>query len=76
MPKADPGRLARLITTRDQLAQALADGPSGRDLPNMSREYRQVLREISVIEAVKEEPDAVDEITARRAAKGSRRAAR
>ena len=76
MPKADPGRLARLIPTRDKLAAALADGPSQRDLPAISREYRMILREISAIGAQKEEADVVDQLAARRGAKAPRRSRR
>jgi hypothetical protein len=76
MPRADPGRLARLIATRDQLVLALADSPSARDLPGISRELRQLLREISAIEAQKEEADVVDQLAARRGAKAPRRSRR
>jgi hypothetical protein len=76
MPEADPGRLARLTTTRDRLAEVLAGGPSARDLPALSREYRMVLREISAIDAQKEEADVIDQLATRRSAKTSRRAKR
>jgi hypothetical protein len=76
MPKADPGQLDRLTTTRDRLARALADGPSARDMPALSREYRMILREISAIGAQKEEADVVDQLAARRGAKAPRRSRR
>ncbi len=76
MPNVDPGHLSRLISTREKLGVALAEGPSARDLPALSREYRQILREIAAIEAHKEEADVVDEIAARRGAKTSRRTKR
>jgi hypothetical protein len=76
MPKADPDRLARLTTTRDQLTAALADSPSARDLPGLSRELRQILREVSAIGEQKEQADVIDEIAGRRSAKASRRAKR
>jgi hypothetical protein len=76
MPKADPGRLARLIATRDKLAAALADGPSQRDLPAISREYRMLLAEIDSIYAKDDEADVVDQLAARRGAKTARRAQR
>lgn len=72
----DENRLDRLITTRDQLAAALAGEPSARDLPSISREYRMVLAEIAGLDDVKEKPDVVDQLSARRGAKGSRRARR
>jgi hypothetical protein len=75
MPKADPGRLDRLTTTRDRLAEALADGPSTRDMPALSREYRLLLAEIDSLSTV-EDADAVDQLAARRGAKGSRRTRR
>ena len=76
MPKADPGRLARLIATRDKLAAALADGPSQRDLPAISREYRMLLAEIDSINAKDDGPDVVDQLAARRGAQAARRAGR
>jgi hypothetical protein len=76
MPKADPGRLSRLTTTRDKLAQALAEEPSARDLPALSREYRMVLAEIDSLTAKDVGPDVVDQLAARRGAKGSGRAQR
>jgi hypothetical protein len=70
------GRLAGLIYTRDKLAAALCDDPSDRDLPALSREYRIVLREISAIDAQKEEADVIDQLADRRSAKASRRTKR
>jgi len=62
MPKADPGRLSRLTTTRDK--------------PALSREYRMVLAEIDSLTAKDVGPDVVDQLAARRGAKGSGRAQR
>jgi hypothetical protein len=70
------GRLDRLIATRDKLAIALADDPSQRDLPALSREYRMVLAEIDSINAKDDESDVVDQLTARRGAKAARRTRR
>ena len=77
MPKpGSKGRLERLIATRDQLAAALAAGPSDRDLSALSREYRQLLDAIATLDDVKEKPDAVDQLAKRRSAKGSGRTRR
>jgi hypothetical protein len=73
---AGPGRLQRLIAIRDKLAAALADGPSQRDLPAISREYRMLLAEIDSINAKDDGPDVVDQLAARRGAKAARRARR
>jgi len=73
---AGPGRLQRLIATADKLAAALADGPSQRDLPAISREYRMLLAEIDSINAKDDGPDVVDQLTARRGAQAARRAGR
>ena len=76
MPKrAERGRLERLLATRDKLAIALAENPSQRDLPALSREYRMVLAEIDSINAKDDGPDAVDQLAARRA-KAARRTQR
>jgi hypothetical protein len=77
MPKTgERGRLDRLIATRDKLAVALADDPSQRDLPALSREYRMVLAEIDSINGKDGEPDVVDQLTARRGTKAARRTQR
>ena len=77
MPKTgERGRLDRLIATRDKLAIALADDPSQRDLPALSREYRMVLAEIDSINAKDDEPDVVEQLAARRGAKAPRRSRR
>ena len=77
MPKTgERGRLDRLIATRDKLAIALADEPSQRDLPALSREYRMLLAEIDSINAKDGGPDVVDQLAARRGAKAPRRSRR
>jgi len=77
MPKTgERGRLDRLIATRDKLAIALADDPSQRDLPALSREYRMLLAEIDSINAKDGGPDVVDQLAARRGAKAARRSRR
>ena len=77
MPKTgERGRLDRLIATRDKLAIALADDPSQRDLPALSREYRMVLAEIDSLNTKDDEADVVDQLAARRGAKTARRTTR
>jgi len=77
MPKTgERGRLHRLIATRDKLAIALADDPSQRDLPALSREYRMVLAEIDSLNTKDDEADVVDQLAARRGAKAPRRSRR
>ena len=73
MAKADPGRLPRLIDTRDRLAAAIASCKTARDLPALSREYRMTLAELDAL-SPKEEADVVDQLAARRGAKDSGRA--
>jgi hypothetical protein len=68
--------LERLIATRDKLAIALAEEPSPRDLPALSREYRMLLAEIDSINAKDGGPDVVDQLAARRGAKAARRSRR
>lgn len=76
MPRTDErGRLERLVATRDKLAIALADEPSQRDLPALSREYRMVLAEIDSLNTKDDETDVVDQLSARRA-QATRRAER
>ena len=70
MAKADPGRVARLIDARDGLAAAIASCKAPGTCRRLSREYRLVLAEIDSID-VKEEIDVVDQLAARRSAKGS-----
>ena len=77
MPKTgERGRLDRLIATRDKLAIALADDPSQRDLPALSREYRMVLAEIDSLNTTDDEADVVDQLAARRGTKTARRTQR
>ena len=66
----DPGRVARLIDTRDRLAAAIAGCRASRDLPGLSREYRLVLAEIDSL-TTEEGVSVVDQLAARRGAKGS-----
>ena len=68
-------RLDRLIATRDRLVAALAECESSRDLPALSREYRQTLAEIDSLHT-EDGLDVVDQLAKRRTAKGSGRARR
>lgn len=63
------GRLEALTVLRDALAEAIAAGPSTRDFPALSREYRAVMAEIAELAPVELRGDAVDEISQRRAAR-------
>jgi hypothetical protein len=64
-------RVKRLIKTRNQLAAAIAACESARDLAPLSREYRQVLRELDSLQPPQERRDGIDEITRRRAARAA-----
>ena len=66
----DPGRVARLLDTRDRLAAAIAACRASRDLPGLSREYRLVLAEIDSL-TTEEGVSVVDQLAERRSAKGS-----
>jgi hypothetical protein len=68
-------RIERLIDMRDLLAAAIAGCESPRDLPGLSREYRMVLAEIASLHT-EDGADVVDQLAARRTAKGSTGAAR
>ena len=64
-------RLTRLQDTRDRLADAIKDCDSARDLAGLSREYRQCLAEIELLEPSNKEVSRVDEIARRRAARST-----
>lgn len=69
-PAGQDTRAARLITVRDQLAAAITECDSKRDLAALSREYRAVLTELDALQPVqKEVTRGVDEIGRRRAAR-------
>jgi hypothetical protein len=68
---SDLDRRTRLTDTRDRIAAALQDC-TARDLPALSREYRQVMAELDEL-AGEEVVDAVDQLAARRDAKTARR---
>lgn len=65
-------RRDRLATLRDQLADVLAEGIGARDFATVSREYRATLAELAALESADMKAgDPVDEIAARRAARGA-----
>lgn len=68
-------RLNRLLSSRDILAQAVAECESARDLAALSREYRAVLAEIEQLAPAESKGDDIDEIAQRRAARRSSPAA-
>ena len=67
---SDPDRLARLVDVRDRLESAIANCKTSRDLPALSREYRMTLAELDAVD-VKEGTSVVDQLAARRGAKGA-----
>ena len=69
-------QLAAVRDLRDLLARQIVGCDSLRDLAALSRQFTDVLAQIEAIAPSKAEVDAVDEITARRAARGAGSAAR
>jgi hypothetical protein len=73
-------RLMALVELRRQLAQAIDECSSGRDLASLSQRFMDALEQIEQVELARSAPrsNARDEIAARRAAKatGPRRAQR
>ena len=68
----DSTRLERLESLRDALELTLRGEIGARDMAAVSREYRAVMAEIATLEANKAKAgDPVDEIAARRAARGA-----
>ena len=66
-----PGdRLTRLESVRDSLGVAIETCESKRDLPALAREYRAVMAEIEKLTPDAKAGDPLDEIAARRAARG------
>lgn len=64
------GRLEQLIELRNKLAEAIDTCESMRDLAQLSRQYRETLKEIEEIEGVTGDNDEIGEILARREANG------
>ena len=55
-------RKSRLVTIRNKLAKAIRECESSRDLPALTREYRNVLAELDALET----DTATDELDALR----------
>ena len=69
---ATASRRQRLEALRDSLSDLIADGVGARDFAALSREYRATMAELASIEATDAKAgDPVDEIAARRAARGA-----
>lgn len=63
-------RLAELKTLARILAERIDICESTRDLPALSRQYRETIKEIEEIEGVKDDGDEIADILAGRAADG------
>lgn len=64
-------RVRTLLALRDTLARAIDNCDSLRDLSSLSARLTDVLDQIAELAPIKAEGDPVDEITARRAARGA-----
>ena len=65
-------RRQRLEALRDSLRAVMDDGVGARDFAALSREYRATMAELATLEATDAKVgDPVDEIAARRAARGA-----
>jgi len=64
------GDVGRLTALRGRLEVALEECGSARDLPSLSREYRQLMAELRELHT-SEEVDVVDQLAYRRGAKGA-----
>lgn len=64
-------RLRSLVALRDKLARAIDECESLRDLPPLASRLADVLVQVESLTPKVEVGDAVDEITARRAARGA-----
>lgn len=65
-------RRKRLEALRDSIESVLNEGVGARELPALAREYRATMAELASIEATDAKAgDPVDEIAARRAARGA-----
>ena len=63
-------RLAELKTLARILAERIDICESTRDLPALSRQYRETIKEIEEIEGVKDDGDEIADLLAGRAADG------
>ena len=64
------GRLSQLIELRDKLATAIDECESMRDLAALSRQYREIIREIEEIEGQGMNNDEIAEILTERDSMG------
>lgn len=55
-------RLEQLIALRDKLASAIDDCDSKRDLPALSRQYRDVIKEIEELQKNEASGDTIDQL--------------
>ena len=63
-------RLDQLKALRDVLAEAIDSKPGARDLAQLSKQYRETIKEIEEIEGGQEQDDEIGEILGSREADG------
>jgi len=63
-------RLAQLKALLEVLAASIDSNPGARDLAQLSKQYRETLREIEEMEGVAKDNDEIGELLAERAADG------
>ena len=63
-------RLAQLKALLEVLAASIDDKPGARDLAQLSKQYRETLKEIEEMEGVIKDNDEIGELLAERAADG------
>ena len=63
-------RLAQLKALLEVLAASIDDKPGARDLAQLSKQYRETLREIEEMEGTAKDNDEIGELLAERAADG------
>ena len=69
-------RLTQLKALLFVLADAIDSGPGARDLAQLSRQYRETLKEIEEIEGATASDDEIAEILSEREATGEARSVR
>ena len=63
-------RLAQLKALLEVLAASIDEKPGARDLAQLSKQYRETLREIEEMEGTAKDNDEIGELLAERAADG------
>lgn len=63
-------RLAQLKALLEVLAASIDDKPGARDLAQLSKQYRETLKEIEEMEGATKDNDEIGELLAERAADG------